>query len=217
MAFVHQKLLTPQASTLSFGDVHPLRKNEPYLYQTIPGVKLAGRRDSITRWGAIQQLLSEAGVSVAGRMVLDVCCNSGIMSSMALSAGALWSLGWDLPEVAEIGLQLQRALGFSRIDVTGAALTKDYLLSADIPPRLQPYLEEAVVFYLAVWNHIGFIAEIAKLPWRALVFEGHERIKLEGYRDVIDIMERECRSRLAATAVLRDGDSPYRQLLVFVR
>lgn len=213
---IRQKL-TENAARLSFGVVHPLRKNDYYLYQTIPGVDLVGRRDSQLRWGWIKKLLAEAELTVDRRVILDVCCNSGVMSALALSEGALWALGWDLPEVAGTAQEVQRLLGFTRMDLTKASLSKDYSLMADIPARFQPFLDEAVVFYLAAWNHIGFVTELARMPWRALVFEGHERIDRQGYAELIEIMERQCHSALIADTMLHDGDSEPRWLGVFVR
>lgn len=213
---IRQKL-TEGAARLSFGVVHPLRQNDYYLYQTIPGVDLVGRRDSRLRWTWMKKLLAEAGLTVEQRLILDICCNSGVMSALALSEGALWALGWDLPEVAGIAQQVQRLLGFTRLDLAKAALGKDYSLMADIPPRFRAYLDEAIVFYLAAWNHIGFVSELAQMPWRAFVFEGHERIGLDGYRTLVEIMEGECHSKLVAHTMLSDGDSPPRLLCLFVR
>lgn len=184
------EIVTSNSAIFSFGDVHYLRSKKPYIYQTIPGVRIAARRNSIIRWEKISKLLADIDIDVKNRLVLDICCNTGVMLSMALSDGALWALGWDLPQVAEVAMQLQRSLGFSRIDMIGASLTTNYSILADIDVRFHPFLDEAVVFYLAAYAHIGLISELATMPWRILVFEGHEKVHVEGYSDAIAFLRR---------------------------
>src|SRR2546423_1321061 len=62
-------------------------------YQSVPGAGGGGRPDTVRRWRRVSQELRRAGLSVEGRLVLDVGCNSGMMLAEALDAGAAWGLG----------------------------------------------------------------------------------------------------------------------------
>ncbi len=211
------QIVNSESGKLSFGDVNFLRSNKPYIYQSIPGVRIAARRDSNHRWQKIKNLLADVDISVNNRLILDICCNTGMMLSMPLSEGALWGIGWDLPQIAETALQLQRSLGFSRIDIIKASLSADYSLLADIDNRFITYLNESIVFYLAAYNHIGLLSELAKIPWRVLIFEGHEDDHKEEYSKVITFFEKECSSRLSGETTIQDGDSQHRHLLMYLR
>ena len=209
------KLLEETSGILSFGDVHPLRLRKPYLYQTIPGIGITGRRDSEIRWHAIREMLGSVKIEVAQRVVMDICCNSGMMLAQALIDGALWTLGWDLPEVVEVARKIQRTLGFSRISLLPAHLSESYSLIKDIDERIKKNLSGSIVFYLAAWNHIGFVTELKAIPWKALVFEGHEY--RTDYSEVVTLMRDKCQARLVEQRTLVDGDSLPRQLLLFAR
>lgn len=211
------QIVNSESGKLSFGDVNFLRSNQPYVYQSIPGIRVAARRDTNHRWQKIKNLLSGANIDVNNRLILDICCNTGMMLSMPLSEGALWGLGWDLPQVAETAIQLQRSLGYSRIDIIKASLTADYSLLADIDERFISYLNESIVFYLAANNHIGLLSELAKIPWRVLIFEGHEDNHQEGYINTNTFFEKECSSRLSGETTVQDGDSQHRHLLMYLR
>jgi hypothetical protein len=211
------QIVTSESGKLSFGDVNFLRSNRPYLYQTIPSIRIAARRDTALRWQTIKNLLASKNITVDKRLILDICCNSGMMLSMPLTEGALWGLGWDLPEIAEAALQLQRALGFSRVDLIKASLSPNYSLLADIEQRFSSYLNECIVFYLAAYDHIGLIAELAEIPWRVLFFEGHETINKDNYINVTNFMVEGCRSQLVKDIDIRDGDSQTRHLYMFMR
>jgi hypothetical protein len=211
------QIVNSESGKLSFGDVNFLRSKKPYLYQTIPGIKIAARRDTITRWEKIKNILTDAEITVDSRLILDICCNTGMMLSMALSEGALWGLGWDLPVVAETALQLQRSLGFSRIDIIKANLAADYSIQADINERFIPHLNESIVFYLAAYDHVGLIFELSKIPWRVLFFEGHEAVNHDDYVTVTNFLTKEGQSHLIRETMMQDGDSQPRRLFMYMR
>ena len=211
------QIVNSESGKLSFGDVNFLRSKKPYIYQSIPGIRIAARRDSNQRWQTIKNLLADADMDVNNRLLLDICCNTGMMLSMSLSEGALWGIGWDLPQVAETAIQLQRSLGYSRIDIIKASLSSDYSLLADIDERFISYLNESIVFYLAAYKHIGLISELSKIPWRVLIFEGHEDDPQEGYTNISTFFEKECSSRLSGETSIQDGDSQHRHLLMYLR
>lgn len=209
-------LLAEGVGDFQFGDVHFLRKGRPYVYQTIPGLTLTGKRDSTVRWTRIRKMLADADIAVRGRLVLDICCNSGVMSAFALAEGAGWALGWDLPPVADMSRKVLKALGFTRFNIYGRELNEDYALLADIDARLAPRLSGCVVLYLAARRHIGLLQGLKAIDWRALVFEGHEREGLEEMRGVVDFMDAHG-AHLAERCTCQDGDSEPRPLLLFLR
>ncbi len=59
------------------------------------------------------------------------------------------------------------------------------------------------------------IHQLAKIPWRTFVFEGHEHE--EHYDQVVDLMDKKCNATLARSHTLKDGDSSSRLLMIFLR
>ncbi|HEY8185410.1 MAG TPA: hypothetical protein VIF64_05050, partial [Pyrinomonadaceae bacterium] len=94
----YEKFLTDLALAAAeethFGDTALLRGGR-YLYQSVPGVKLPGKRSVANRMKTLSQLFQQAGVSVVERVILDVGCNIGMMMSEYLKLGAKWCHGWD--------------------------------------------------------------------------------------------------------------------------
>jgi hypothetical protein len=187
-----------------------------YLYQSIPGVRAGGKRNSSKRWLLMTKLLADAGVQLKDRVVLDVGCNAGMMLHSALSEGAFWGVGWDLPEVVGQAEPLLLALGTTRFHLIGARLSAEYPLEDDLPPEVERRLDEAVLFYLSVVNHVGVMDSLNRLPWRALVFEGHQGEPLDdAERHVAELLD--SRAVVAGRTYVGDGDSKERPLLLLVR
>lgn len=209
------ELFTKNPNILSFGDIHPFRGRNIYLYQSIPGLKIIGKRDTELRWNIITQMLTNSGINLEGRVILDICCNSGIFLSMALSKGAYWGIGWDIPEVVDVATKIQKVIGFSRINFIPAKLSTCYSILKDIDSKIIERLEGAIIFYLAAWNHIGLLKELSEIQWKALIFEGHEDRSV--YSEVVKFMEEKCHARLVCQNTVRDGDSLPRQILLFIR
>lgn len=187
-----------------------------YLYQSIPTLGASGKRNSSKRWQLISKLLADAGLAIRGRLVLDVGCNAGMMLHSALADGAFWGLGWDLPEVIERAEPILLSLGTSRFHLIGANLASEYPLEGDVRPELTPRLEESVIFYLSVVNHVGVMHSLSRLPWRAMLFEGHQGESLE--TTLTHVSHLTARGvRIAARTSVGDGDSSERPLLLLVR
>ena len=201
---------------LHFGREHVLRGRR-YLYQSVPGAGESGRRDTRRRWHSISQELRRAGISVEDRLVLDVGCNSGMMLAEALDAGAAWGLGWDLPEIAAIGRRLLAAMGFTRFDLFDASLGPDYRLADDVPEHLVGRLDGCVVLYLAIRHHVDFVADLADLPWSALVYEGSELETAEELPETLAPLRDRCDFEITAAYDYRDGEGRSRPLALLVR
>jgi len=164
----------------------------------------------------MQTLLDEAGIELAGLTVLDICCNSGLMMALALHQGARWALGWDLPVVAQHAERILPILGANRFNVTKTKLGPDYALVDSLPEWTKPHLEGAVVFYLAAVQHIDLIEDLANVPWKALVYEGHsddtDAFTKETYARIQSLWNAE----LASSTQLSDT-SGTRPLAIFTR
>jgi hypothetical protein len=215
-AAVQRVLDRPTRERLHFGREHLLRGRR-YLYQSVPGAGESGRRDTRRRWVRISEELGRAGISVEDRLVLDVGCNAGMMLAEALEDGAAWGLGWDMPDIAAIGRRLLAALGFTRYELFGASLSPDYRLADDVPEHLVTHLDGSIVFYLAIRHHVGFVADLAELPWSALVYEGSELETTEGLEETLAPLRERCEFRIASAFAHRDGEGRSRPLAVLVR
>ncbi|MHC4861327.1 MAG: hypothetical protein ACYTDY_14685, partial [Planctomycetota bacterium] len=198
-----------------FGGTRPGRGSR-YLYQSVPGVSARGKRNTERRWDLIRRAFEVSGLAIENRVVLDVGCNAGMVLYAALVSGASWALGWDLPGVARAADELLLSLGLSRFHVFGRELSDAYDLRDDVPEGLVPRLRESVVFYLAVREHIGWMDCLGAIPWRVLVYEGHQG---EGEVDVAELMALSDSNDL--DVVLRtsaaDGDCSARPIAVVVR
>jgi hypothetical protein len=176
------EIVNTGTETLHFGGLRPLR-NTPYLYQRIPGIRQPGKRNTEQRWSLITDELAKLWISVAGRAVLDFGCNSGMMLHSAMAAGAAWGVGWDLPPIADLATELLHSLGTTRFTLVGCNLNEDYQYLRDVPSHLSSTLDESVVLYLAVREHVGLVRQLGQLRWRALVYEGHQGERLGELED----------------------------------
>jgi hypothetical protein len=202
-------------SDLHFGRGR-LWRGDQYLYQSIPGQRISGKRDVSVRWSLITQMLAAEGIRWDGRTVLDIGCNAGMMLYSALSSGARWGLGWDLENVVPQSEELLFSLGATRFELKGAHLSSTYPLAADIPEHVRPELDQSIVLYLSVVQHIGILEDLFKIPWCAMVFEGHQRISAEQLEEQLrPFINHGC--KLARLESAADGDSRSRPLAVVLR
>jgi membrane-associated phospholipid phosphatase len=193
-------------------------KGGRYFYQSIPTAGIAGRRNSRRRWNKIESMLDEAGISLHGRVTLDIGCNAGMMMAAALADGADWALGWDRPHVVRHARALMLASGYTRFDVIGAELTRDYPLVEDVPPALRGELEGAIVFYLAFRHNVGyFLSSLAELPWSAMVYEGGEEESVATLPQSLDQLREICDFSVASAIDFRDSETKSRPLALLVR
>jgi hypothetical protein len=202
--------------TFHFGNGRPLHGSR-YLYQSVPGLSRAGKRDTSARWQWLTRALDGAGLGFAGRVVLDIGCNSGMMLHSALAAGARWGLGWDRAAVVHHASDLLLSLGTSRFHLYGADLDPSYRLENDIPTRLQPDLSEAIVLFLSVRQHVGVLDSLQRIPWRVLVYEGHQGEGLDGLPAMLEPLRRDGGVRCLSSAMVSDGHSEARPIALLVR
>jgi hypothetical protein len=198
-----------------FGGVRFFRGGQKYLYQAIPGLSI-GKRDMETRWLHFLEMAEEGGCSFQNRTVYDIGCNTGLMLYHTLSAGSLWGLGWDLPEVTESAERLLLALGATRFDLFGGRLTEETDFISRVPDRYKTR-KDGMLLFLAVSDHIGFPKGISELPWEYMFYEGHANqdydMSLKRLQGVPWLKNAE----IITHRTFADGDTPKRVIMLLKR
>jgi hypothetical protein len=211
------KRVARQAQQAShFGDQSFLRGGR-YLYQSVPGVRLHGKRNTEQRELEFRALLDAAGLTVKDKIVLDFGCNVGMMIALYLKLGADWCHGWDLPHIVEHTDKLLLALGCTRFSTTGVKLDRASDVAADIGPFLRSRLDGCVISYLAVRANLGWLDALSRIPWSFLIYESHEHETPEQFEADLQQLRQTVDFETRATRVYRDGDCDPRFLAVLVR
>ncbi|MCI0591336.1 MAG: hypothetical protein L0Y67_07025, partial [Gammaproteobacteria bacterium] len=167
-----------EKNTLHFGGTRFFRGGGNYLYQSIPGLTV-GKRDVTHRWREFEAMFKVARLSLAGRTIYDIGCNTGLMLYNALSSGALWGFGWDTAQVIDGSRRILLALGATRFTLIPGAIGLETNFACAIPDHLMEP-RHGVLFYLAISDHIGFPNGIASLPWQYMLYEGHSGQSIAG-------------------------------------
>lgn len=150
-------------------------KSGTFLYQEFPGLDQPAKRSPRARLQAWDPLLQRAGISIEGKTVFDVGCNLGLMGAEYLRRGVRWIHGWDRAEVVEAANKVLLSVGCTRFSLTGGMLDADTNLFAQIPDHLKDVGNDgAILSYLSVRDHIGWLPGLADLPWRYMLYEGHQ-------------------------------------------
>ncbi|HXD33624.1 MAG TPA: hypothetical protein VN643_21050 [Pyrinomonadaceae bacterium] len=199
-----------------FGDESVLRGGR-YLYQSVPGVNLPSKRSIDERMKVFRATLEAAGMSVEDRLVLDIGCNIGMMMGQYLKLGARWCHGWDRKHLVPHTERMLMALGCTRFSTTGTDISSSQPLSEDVPAFLKPYLDGCVVSYLAVRGHLGWLDELATLPWKFLIYEGHEGETRQDFEQYVKEFATATSFRIGHQTSYFDGDSDERTLAILVR
>lgn len=199
-----------------FGTPYLLRGGR-YLYQSVPGLNLSGRRNVEDRMVVLRELMQEAGVSVEGRLVLDVGCNIGMMMAQYLKLGARWCHGWDRDFVTPHTERMLRALGCTRFTTTGGDIAAAQPLDTDLPEFLQSSLEGCAISYLAVRGHLGWLDRLSSVPWSLLIYEGHEGETESDFENYIAELKERVDFRLGGVRTYKDGDSDERTVALLIR
>ncbi len=204
------------AEASHFGDKSILRGGR-YLYQSVPGVALPGKRHPEKRMQVLRKLMNQAGVSVENRLVLDIGCNVGMMMAQYLKHGALWCHGWDQEVVVPHTEKLLYTLGCTRFSTTGGVITQSIDLQGHLPSHVKPHLNGCVVSYLAVRGHINWLDALKEIPWAFMIYEGHEGETTEQSLRYLEEFGKTVPFRIAAQSEYADGDSEPRTVAILVR
>lgn len=209
-------LATAAAEQTHFGDTNALRGGR-YLYQSVPGVKLPGKRDVANRMKTLTQLLDQAGVSVGERLVLDVGCNIGMMMSQYLKLGAKWCHGWDRATTTPHTERMLLALGCTRFSTTGTDITKSRALANDLPKHAAAALNGCVISYLAVRGHLDWLDSLREIPWSFMIYEGHEGETSQDFESYLVELKSLTNFKLGPTSTYVDGDSEERTVAILLK
>jgi len=199
-----------------FGDESVLRGGR-YLYQSVPGVNLPSKRSIDERMKVFRQALTAAGVSVEDRLVLDIGCNIGMMMGQYLKLGARWCHGWDRKHLVPHTERLLGALGCTRFSTTGTDISSAQPLEENLPAFLRPYLDGCVISYLAVRGHLGWLDGLSTVPWKVLIYEGHEGETRADFEEYIKEFSALTTFRIGHQTSYVDGDSDERTLAILVK
>jgi hypothetical protein len=199
-----------------FGDTSIIRGGR-YLYQTVPGSSLPGKRNIDVRMKALNALLDQAGVSVQNRLVLDVGCNIGMMMGQYLKLGALWCHGWDQDVVVPHTERLLYALGCTRFSTSGGVITRSIGLREQIPCHVKQHLNGCAISYLAIRGHVDWLEELKEIPWAFMIYEGHEGETPEQTLRYLEEFNKQVPFRIAAQGEYADGDSEPRTVAILIR
>jgi hypothetical protein len=216
----YEKFLTDLALAAAedthFGDTALLRGGR-YLYQSVPGVKLPGKRSVGNRMKTLAKLFQEAGVSVTERVVLDVGCNIGMMMSEYLKLGAKWCHGWDRAFTTPHTEKLLLALGCTRFSTTGTDITRSRDLTEDLPAHVKATLDGCVISYLAVRGHLNWLDSLKQIPWSFMIYEGHEGETLDDFKGYLEELRSSVNFELGPTTTYVDGDSEERTVAILIK
>jgi hypothetical protein len=197
------------AEQTHFGDTLLIR-GKRYLYQSVPGVKLPAKRDINNRIKTLTKLLGEANVTVTRKLVLDIGCNIGMMMAQYLKLGAGWCHGWDRSVVVPNTERMLLALGCTRFSTTGSDLTPDRALLSDLPAHVKRLTEGCAISYLAVRGHLNWLADLARIPWSFMIYEGHEGETFDEFQEHVADLQKLRKVRPGPVATYMDGDSEER-------
>jgi len=201
----HKRLAKAMQEVTHFGDSRLLRPKK-YAYQSMPGLPMPGKRDSLYRASRIQNLLDLNQVGFQCSTVLDVGCNLGIFIMHSLSRGAHWCVGLDTPKIAQIARQFLFEQGFSRFDLIGCDLREP------VVANLLPFKKYDLVLYLSIEKHIGFPDWLNELDIRFFLYEGHA---CESIKDITaKVRQWSPEIEIIGHQVSQDGDSEPRPMLL---
>ncbi|MGH9822302.1 MAG: hypothetical protein ACREDR_03435, partial [Blastocatellia bacterium] len=157
------------ASNVSHWGDRSILRGWKYLYQRVPGVALPGRRDCARRMDSIEPLMKTAGVSIKGKLVLDVGTNMGMMMAQYLNRGAGWCHGWDMASLTRYTERLLFSLGCTKFSVTGCELSKAREIEKDLPAFVSPIMDGCAISYLAVRGPLGWLDSLGRIPWSFII------------------------------------------------
>lgn len=204
------------ANETHFGDKSLLRGGR-YLYQSVPGIHLPGKRRIDDRIKVLSGLMESAGVSVKDRLVLDFGCNIGMMMAQYLKLGAKWCHGWDRAFVTPHSERILLALGCTRFSLTGGDIDRSINVEAQLAEVLNSSLDGCVISYLAVRSHLGWLDAFARILWSFMIYEGHEGETEKDFESHMVQFQTLVNFRIGAMSSYKDGDSDQRMVAILVR
>nr|MBC8367931.1 hypothetical protein [bacterium] len=127
-----------------------------------------------------------------------------------------YAYGWDLPEVAMGGELILQLLGAGRVNLMGAQITDRHNFLADLPHTPNGNGDNLCLF-LAAWQHVGIPRGVGELPWKWLIYEGHQDDDSETTREVLGKICHDWGCEVLESTTVRDGLSDPRPLVLLAR
>ena len=152
------------------GTVRSNKNGKKYLLEQIPGLYI-GKTNLKNREDIFHKMLEECECSFENRVVFDIGCNTGLRIYNALSKGAIWGFGWDLPDVVAHSRKMLLALGATRFDLFKENISSNTDFTLDVPKRFMEK-KDGILFFLNIGNQIEFTDSVKKMPWEFLFYEG---------------------------------------------
>ena len=149
--------------------------------------------------------------------MLDIGCNLGMMMAEYLRMGARWCHGWDTGEITPHAERMLLAIGCTRFSLTGAWLDGNRDLVQDLPEFLRSRLDGCIISYLAVRGTLGWMEALASIPWKAIIYEGHEDETIEQFHEFLAGLRAKVAFDVGPVDSIRDGDCDARTLAILLR
>lgn len=189
-----------------------------HLYQSIPGISRTFKRNTDERFSKFVAMLRENEILMEGKLVLDIGCNIGMILAKGLAEGAWWGVGFDKPEIIKHTRKILSLLGFSRVDLYGVMLDEKTILNKYIPEWIETSkIKNSLIFYLAVHKHIGFISDLYSMPWKALIYEGHQNETLEETSKHLEDFSSKAKANVKVCQMYKDATTTPRPIALLIR
>lgn len=210
-----EKILTGIQDKLNYKGPLFNKEGKRYPYQQVHGLSL--RKEDIKNfWQCICEMLVETGCSLKDRVVYHVGCGTGLILYDSLACGALWGIGWDMPEVISGAERILLSLGATRFDLFGDHITEDYHFLKCVPERFKSR-NNGMLYFLGDMDHMGFPMELLQVPWEYMFYEGHAHqsydMTLEMLNQILCFEDLEVISH----RVFSDGDTFERVVILLKR
>lgn len=194
---------------------HVLQRAAAHCPDCRPG-SLPWQQDKATRWISFREALQKHGASIEGAVVYEVGCNAGMIMYSALADGAAWAVGWDKPEIATATQRLLLSLGATRFGVIGEEISADTDFHGALPEHL-PADRDAILFFRATRDYIGFPDGIKDLPFRYLVYEHSDGGNLPDLLNHLKAMEQRWGLQVIHTGAHGDREEGTESLIAILR
>lgn len=185
-----------------------------HLYQSIPGLNMGAKRSPAERFKTIKKLLDQADALLNDKLVLDVGCNIGLMGAQYLKEGASWLHGFDMPKLIKHTEKVLLSVGCTKFSLSGSILSDQVSLIEQLPDFLKENLHNSVISYLAIRGHIGWIKELALIPWLFMIYEGHQEEDMEMSRQFIQQLNMLRPCSIVSEGWIADANSTPRYLAI---
>lgn len=174
------------------------------------------RAESDKFWPLALQEVAKAGLDVSGRVVMQFGCGLGHGLSAALAGGAMWTLGWEQAELADLAEQYLFSLGASRFTLTAADPIATVRLAEAIPTHVTNRLDDAILLHEIAERDSPWFDAARGMPWRAMVCWGTVGMTTAELTSRLDVVTA-AGGQPVATALIEDKNLRPRPVAILTR